>query len=128
MAISKRSAALQRDGTVPRDGKALRDDTAPRTGTEHPARDRLYEQARGVTHDIREMGGLASAAAEEQLGQMGDAASACYGQGRDKVCEVERSVEQYVREQPLTSLLIAVGVGALAGSIGVLCGRLWMRR
>lgn len=116
MANTKQTGVMEQDGT------------APRSGSEHPARDRLYEQARGVTHDIQEMGGLASAAAQEQLGHMGDAASACYGQGRDKVRGVERSVEQYVREQPLTSVLIAAGVGAIAGSMGVLCGRLWMRR
>ena len=64
MATSDKTAGTERD--VP----------APRAGTEHPARDRLYEQAREVTHDIQEMVGLASAAAQEQLGQMGDTASA----------------------------------------------------
>src|SRR5688572_1339330 len=95
---------------------------------DHPARDRLYEQARGVTNDIQEMGGLASDAAQEQLGQMGDAASAYYGQGRDRVCQVERSVEQYIRERPLQSVLIAAGVRAIAGAAGLLCGRFWVRR
>jgi ElaB/YqjD/DUF883 family membrane-anchored ribosome-binding protein len=35
--------------------------------------------------------------------------------------QVERSVAQYVQEQPLTSLLIAAGVG-------LVLGRFWMRR
>ncbi len=98
-----------------------RDDTASRSGTEHPARDRLYEQARGTTHDIQEMSGLATAAAQEQLGQIGDAAFAYFGQGHDKVKGVVGAFEQYVRERPVKSLLIAAG-------LGLLFGRLWMRR
>jgi ElaB/YqjD/DUF883 family membrane-anchored ribosome-binding protein len=91
---------------------------------EQPAKDRLYEQARSVTHDIQEMGGLASAAAQEQIGQMGDAASAYYERGRDRVYRAERGVEQYIREQPLTAVLIAAGVGAIAAGLGFL----WVRR
>jgi ElaB/YqjD/DUF883 family membrane-anchored ribosome-binding protein len=112
MAANKRATSIERDAL----------------DADHPARDRLYEQARGVTHGIQEMGGLARDAAQEQFGQMGDAASAYYGQGRDRVCQVERSVEQYIRERPLQSVLIAAGVGAIAGTVGLLCGRYWMRR
>ena len=53
-------------------------------------------------------------------GQMQDNASACYGRGRDKVHYTERSVDQFIREQPLKSVLIAAGVG-------LLLGRFWMR-
>ena len=41
--------------------------------------------------------------------------------GRDKVQQVERSFAQYVREQPLKSILIAAGVG-------LVLGRFWLRR
>jgi ElaB/YqjD/DUF883 family membrane-anchored ribosome-binding protein len=105
-----------------------RDVTPSNLDSDHPARDRLYEQARGVSRDVQEMGGLASAAAQEQLGQMGDSAAAYYGQGRDRVYQVERGVEQYIREQPLTSMLIAAGIGALAGAAGVLYSRRRIRR
>lgn len=114
--------------TIHRRASTERDATAPREQTDHPARDRLYEQAQGVTHDVQEMGGLARDAAREQLGHVGATAAEYYGRGRDKVCQAERSVEQTIREQPLTSVLIAAGVGAIAGGVGVLCGRYWMRR
>ena len=42
-------------------------------------------------------------------------------QGREKVRQVEQSIEQYIREQPLKSMLIAAGVG-------LVLGRFWMRR
>lgn len=41
--------------------------------------------------------------------------------GRDKVQQVELSFAQYVREQPLKSILIAMGVG-------LVLGRFWLRR
>ena len=42
-------------------------------------------------------------------------------QGRDNVHGVLCNFEQYVRERPLKSVLIAAGVG-------LLFGRFWMRR
>jgi ElaB/YqjD/DUF883 family membrane-anchored ribosome-binding protein len=42
-------------------------------------------------------------------------------EGRDKVRRAERGFEQYVREQPLKSVLIAAGVG-------MVLGRFWIRR
>jgi ElaB/YqjD/DUF883 family membrane-anchored ribosome-binding protein len=99
-----------------------------RARSSRPARDGLYQQARGMTDDLQEMGGLAKDAAQEELGKVGEMASACYAQGRDQVRRVERGVQHFIREQPLTSVLIAAGAGAIGGAVGVLLGRLWMRR
>lgn len=114
--------------TTDKPASTERDATAQRERTGHPARERLYEQAKGVTHDVQEMGGLAREAAREQLGQMGASAAESYGETRDRVCQAERNVEQYIREQPLTSVLIAAGVGAIAAGVGLLFGRSWMQR
>jgi ElaB/YqjD/DUF883 family membrane-anchored ribosome-binding protein len=67
------------------------------------------------------MGGTARDAANEQLGQMRDNASEYYDQGRDKAHQVKRTLEQFIMDQPLKTLLIAAGVG-------LLFGRFWMRR
>lgn len=90
-------------------------------GKERPASDRLREQAHAVTEDIQEMGGIARDAAEEKLERVRENASELCDEGRDKVRQAARSLEQYIAEQPLTSVLIA-------GGVGLLLGRFWMRR
>ncbi|MSR60717.1 MAG: DUF883 family protein [Planctomycetaceae bacterium] len=90
-------------------------------GKEHPASDRLREQAGAVAKDVQEMGGIARDAAQEKFGQMQENASELCDQGRDKVRQAARSLEQYIAEQPLASVLIA-------GGVGLLLGRFWMRR
>ena len=90
-------------------------------GSEHPAGDRLREQAGVVAQDIQGMGAIARDAAQEKLGQVQEYAAERCDQGRDKVRQAARSLEQYIAEQPLTSVLIA-------GSVGLLLGCFWMRR
>lgn len=79
------------------------------------AAERLGKQARDVADDIREMGNTVVDAAQQQFDRARDSATAYYEQGRDRVMEVEGSLEEYVREQPLKSVLIAAGVGYLLG-------------
>jgi ElaB/YqjD/DUF883 family membrane-anchored ribosome-binding protein len=73
-----------------------------------------------VAEDIQELGGIARDAAQEKVTQLRDDASNCYEEGRETVRHVERTFEQYIREQPLKSILIAAGVG-------LVLGRFWMR-
>lgn len=88
---------------------------------ERLAGDRLREQASTVTRDIQELGAIANDAAHEKLAQMRSEASDYCDQGRDKVRSAARSLEQYIAQQPLTSILIARGVGVLLGCF-------WRRR
>jgi len=83
-------------------------------------KDRLGKQAVEVTKDLQEMGGIVRDAAQEKLGQVRESASEYYEQGRDKVHDVVRTFEQFVRQQPFKSVLIATGVGWLLG-------RFWRR-
>ena len=83
--------------------------------------DRLGAQANEVSKDLKEMGAIVRDAAQEKLGQVRENATEYYGQGRDKVHGVACTFEQYVRERPVKSVLIAAGVG-------LLFGRFWMRR
>ncbi len=94
---------------------------ANRTRASRPVSERLGKQARRVTEDLKELGGIAGDAAQEKLGQLRDNASGYYEDGREKVHQAERSFEQFIRDQPLKSILIAAGVG-------LVLGRFWMRR
>jgi ElaB/YqjD/DUF883 family membrane-anchored ribosome-binding protein len=67
------------------------------------------------------MGDIVKDAAQEKLGQVREDATEYCEQGQDKVHGVLSNVEQYIRERPVKSVLIAAGVG-------LLFGRFWMRR
>ena len=86
-----------------------------------PAMDRIGAQAKEVGKDLHEMGGTAVEALQEKFGELRDTASEYYEQGKDKFSEVERSIVNFIKEQPLKSVLIAAGAGWLLG-------RFWMRR
>jgi ElaB/YqjD/DUF883 family membrane-anchored ribosome-binding protein len=78
----------------------------------------LGKQALEVKQDLQEMGETVRDAAQEKLGQMGEKASVYYEQGRDKAHGVACACEQYLRERPLQSVLVAAGVGWLLGRFG----------
>ncbi|MGD0899582.1 MAG: hypothetical protein ABR915_17265 [Thermoguttaceae bacterium] len=81
----------------------------------------LGKQAREVTEDLQEMVETVSDAAQEKLGQMGEKASQCCEEGRDKVHGAACACEQFLRQRPLVSVLMAAGIGWLLG-------RFWNRR
>ena len=107
--------------TVNGDVHTKRNAAPNRARSERSASDRLGRKARKVTKDLQEMGEIAKDAAQERLGQLRENASEYCEQGQGKVQQVERSFEQYIRERPLKSILIAAGVG-------MLLGRFWRRR
>jgi ElaB/YqjD/DUF883 family membrane-anchored ribosome-binding protein len=83
--------------------------------------DQLGQQANEVLEDLQKMGGTIRDAAQEKLGQVGERAAECCEQGQDKIHGVACACEQFVRQRPLTSVLLAAGVG-------LLLGRFWLRR
>jgi len=84
-------------------------------------RDRLGAQASAVSNDLKEMGGIVRDAAQEKLEQVRENANEYYQQRRVQVKSTLCTFEQYVRERPVKSVLVAAG-------IGLLFGRFWMRR
>ena len=82
--------------------------------------ERLGEQAKEVAEDIEKMGGTVRDAAQEKLGQAGEKAAECCEQGREKVHGVACHCEQFLRQKPLTCVLLAAGIGWLLG-------RFWKR-
>ena len=90
-------------------------------GDDRPASERFAEQACAVSKDIQGMGAVARDAAHEKLEELQGNVSAVYEQGQDQVRQATRTLEQFIAEKPLTSVLIAAGVG-------LFLGRFWMRR
>jgi ElaB/YqjD/DUF883 family membrane-anchored ribosome-binding protein len=83
--------------------------------------DRLGAQAKTVSDDLKEMTHIVTDAAQEKLGQVHENATEFYEQGRDNIYRAGSTLEKYIRERPVNSILIAAG-------IGLLIGRFWMRR
>ncbi|MGE5609788.1 MAG: DUF883 family protein [Bacillota bacterium] len=77
--------------------------------------EQIREQASQMGQNIRERAEQMGQAAQEQLGQIRQSAAEYYQQGRERAMEWEQNLEDYVREQPLRSVLIAAGVGMLIG-------------
>lgn len=75
----------------------------------------VRESASQLGQNIRDMGTQMRSAAQEQIGQLRQSASEYYQQGREKAMAWEHSLEDYVREQPVKSILIAAGVGLFFG-------------
>jgi ElaB/YqjD/DUF883 family membrane-anchored ribosome-binding protein len=77
--------------------------------------DQLGKQAKEVTEDLQKMGGTVRHAAQEKLRQVGEKAGEYCEHGRDKVHGIACACEQFLRERPLRSILIAAGIGWLLG-------------
>ncbi len=63
----------------------------------------------------KEAVGKAKDVAQEKLRRMGDTASDYYRQGLDKARTWENEVESFIKDRPITSILLATGVGILFG-------------
>ena len=79
------------------------------------------KQSRTVGRDHQKSSSAVRDTAQEKVEQLRANAADRAKEGQDKVQQVERSFEQFIRQRPLKSILIAAGVG-------VLLGGLWMRR
>jgi ElaB/YqjD/DUF883 family membrane-anchored ribosome-binding protein len=88
--------------------------------TNRPGMDRLRETSGDVKHSLQEMGSAAKHAAKEQLAGARDTMVGYYEHGRDKAIEFEHSLENKIREKPLSAVLVATGLGFL---IGMFCLR-----
>jgi ElaB/YqjD/DUF883 family membrane-anchored ribosome-binding protein len=75
----------------------------------------IRDTASQVQQNLRDMGGQVREAATDQYNQLRDQAQQYFEDGRVRAQEWEQSIEQYVHEKPIQSLLIAAGVGVLLG-------------
>ena len=75
---------------------------------EGSATDQLRDKATEVVGNLKD-------AASEQYEHVRDTAEEYYNQGRDRAQQWQHTLEDYVQEQPVKSLLIAAGVGVVLG-------------
>ena len=68
-----------------------------------------------AAEQVRETASQVRDAAQDKFNDLRDQAAEYYEQGRQRAMEWEHSLEEYVQQQPIKSLLIAAGVGALLG-------------
>jgi ElaB/YqjD/DUF883 family membrane-anchored ribosome-binding protein len=85
------------------------------------AHSHFREKAGDAARSFREATTEAKKAAGEGLGQLRHTASDCLAQGRDRAQAVGQTLQHRVQEQPISSLLMATGIGFLLGV-------LWMRK
>ena len=91
------------------------DSGTTRQGGTEGASGQMRETAQQVQENLRNLGSQVRDQATQQYGQLRDQATEYYEQGRQRATEMEQSLEQYVHEKPIQSLLIAAGVGMLLG-------------
>jgi len=70
---------------------------------------------RDAAHRALEAAGHVASSVEEKCHEVGDAARASYDYGRTRGRQLEKKFEGVVRARPLTSILIAAGVGLVGG-------------
>jgi ElaB/YqjD/DUF883 family membrane-anchored ribosome-binding protein len=83
--------------------------------------DRLREKVSETRHNIADMGHLAKETVQDKLHELKERAAGKYGEGKEKLNEMEESFVLKVRAAPMKSVLIAAGVG-------LVIGYLWRRR
>lgn len=78
-------------------------------------RDDLRQTASDVRRDVQEIGSKARQVAEDQFENLREVAADYIEQGRSKALEFEGDLESKIRDEPMKSLLIAAGIGFVAG-------------
>lgn len=77
----------------------------------------LREQVRVLGEDLKELGRLTKTVLGQKVDAGKTAANEAIDRGRDKAVEYRDRVADLAREQPIKSILIAAGVGAVLGLI-----------
>ena len=80
----------------------------------------LRDHAHTLVGDVREFGSISKRAAEDTAEAAMHRARAVKEDASSKAHDVEDQIVKYIREQPLKSILVAAGVGAIAS--------MWLRR
>jgi ElaB/YqjD/DUF883 family membrane-anchored ribosome-binding protein len=86
-----------------------------RTMSEAGATKQLRHQVNRVGGDLRDLAATAGQAAREQIGNVRQAATEYVERGVEGGKSMEHALEDYIRESPLRSTLIAAGIGLLLG-------------
>jgi ElaB/YqjD/DUF883 family membrane-anchored ribosome-binding protein len=88
--------------------------SGPATGS---ATEQLKDKVCDLSHHATELVGLARDAAGEKFAAAKEGTIAFYRSGMDKLCALKDDASDYVHENPVKSMAIAAGVGALIGTL-----------
>lgn len=66
-------------------------------------------------HNIKQAAGHYVDQGREQLDALKGSAAECLEQGRARAMQMERTIEGQIRSQPMRAMLIAAGIGLVAG-------------
>jgi ElaB/YqjD/DUF883 family membrane-anchored ribosome-binding protein len=79
----------------------------------------MQERVQEIGAQVRDwaegVGGNIKSGAQGAMQQVGDSATHLSEQGRAALGQLEKTLEHTIRENPLSSLLIAAGVGMMIG-------------
>jgi ElaB/YqjD/DUF883 family membrane-anchored ribosome-binding protein len=92
--------------------ETTRRNTMPPRGVEE-----LREKASELKDNLSDLGTAARHAATDSVAAVRDTASAYLDEGRARASQIGHQLEDQVRRNPVPSLLIAAGVGLVAGLI-----------
>lgn len=72
--------------------------------------------ASALGHNVEDLGSISKELAGDAVGKVQDNVAKYYDQGMKKARGLEKSLEKTIGQHPLASLLIAAGVGLVAGA------------
>jgi ElaB/YqjD/DUF883 family membrane-anchored ribosome-binding protein len=102
-------------------GTAPRHDIDDLRSMAHDVKTAAQEKVGAAAHKVQQLGSDLKHAVQDRFEGLQSRASECFDQGRAKVRDLGHSLENRVRSQPMTYLLVA-------GSVGFALGFLFTRR
>ncbi len=74
------------------------------------------KKAASLGHHVEDLGSITKELAGDVVGKFQENAAKYYDQGMKKAGSFEKGLEKKISENPLVSLLVAAGVGLVAGA------------
>lgn len=71
----------------------------------------VKDDLREVKKDLKELGALTPDLAREKMAHLAET----YERGKEKAAEATNAVEEFIRERPIQSVMIAAGAGLFLG-------------
>lgn len=87
------------------------------TATARGLGDAALEKGREIRDTVKQMGSTAKEVAQSGWESARDTAAEYLDKGREKAVELGETLEIQIRSRPMRSLLIAAGIGFLAGML-----------
>ncbi|MDX1386732.1 MAG: DUF883 C-terminal domain-containing protein [bacterium] len=75
------------------------------------------DKAAAIGHNVQEIGRISREVAHDTMDVLKENAGEYYHQGVERAKSVEQNLEGKIRDNPIQSLLIAIGLGFLVGML-----------